>query len=958
MKSWVFFLVILYCISVTSRAQNISVSALNDADSCYALGKSLLKNGAYVEARNYLNRGAQLAQGQIKSQCVYLLGMSYYLNGHILQIGSEYLLAANEYETARRLFKKVSYYPSLCDANIALGELKYSQFYEYERAYDLIDSAYLFSKEHHLEEREVRALVALLQLCNAAHWWRRKNEILVQLDSLALKMSTPSARTNLWVAMGDEARSNKKWDLARSYYEKVYAVPNSNASVNIHQKMRDLALDAGNYTEAVQYGDSCIEDFARDFPTDSPRRYWAYAMQANVYGEMGNREQTFRCMDSLFLSQLCDANHLEKCRQLVQRGQLHAKFKEYEDAIQDYNEVESILGQGSSESDLGLLSLTLALRGGAYFQSHQYEAARQDYLKYTHYQQQIYGTKSQQYVASLDYLANIEGYCHDYDRGSAHYKEAVRLMLSLARDNLKYLPSSSRETYWEEISSLVWRMSSFALGCGFDQNDFTESAYDALLYAKGLLLASERTLESMVRESGSTSLREGYAQLLELRNKFQTAEAKGDNETAENAYTRLLTLDKQLTQQLNAHGGLRSWTEVSYQDVRKALKEDDVLIDLTEYENEEHALRYVAYVVRRAWEYPKLVFLCKAEQIDSLLWSVNNIPDRLYQVKNAQRFFDTIGSPLCPFIGHGTTYFVPTGIFHQLAIESIPTDDGNTWGEKYNIIRLTSAKELIGRELNNHPIASAVLYGGLKYDLTTEEMVEQHQQYGVPNLYVSRSMNLYQGDSCFSDLPATLTEVTQIASVLQAHGIRVTTFMENLGTEESFINLSGKAPDILHLATHGFYYTSEQATQINALSGYHDMMRLTGLVLAGGNAEWLGRELPEGVLGGILTSEEISHLDLSNVKIAVLSACETGQGQAGNEGLFGLERAFKKAGAQTLVLSLWQVSDWVTKDFMIAFYQHLLATNWNKRDAFELAKKDIRNKYEEPYFWAGFIMVD
>lgn len=130
------------------------------------------------------------------------------------------------------------------------------------------------------------------------------------------------------------------------------------------------------------------------------------------------------------------------------------------------------------------------------------------------------------------------------------------------------------------------------------------------------------------------------------------------------------------------------------------------------------------------------------------------------------------------------------------------------------------------------------------------------------------------------------------------------------------------------------------------------------MVLAGGNAEWLGRELPEGVLGGILTSEEISHLDLSNVKIAVLSACETGQGQAGNEGLFGLERAFKKAGAQTLVLSLWQVSDWVTKDFMIAFYQHLLSTNWNKRDAFELAKKEIRNKYEESYFWAGFIMVD
>ena len=84
-------------------------------------------------------------------------------------------------------------------------------------------------------------------------------------------------------------------------------------------------------------------------------------------------------------------------------------------------------------------------------------------------------------------------------------------------------------------------------------------------------------------------------------------------------------------------------------------------------------------------------------------------------------------------------------------------------------------------------------------------------------------------------------------------------------------------------------------------------MFLTGIVMAGGNAAWLGNELPQGVLGGILTAANIARLDLTGLELVVLSACQTGRGRATPEGLFGLQRAFKKAGAKTMVMTLWSV---------------------------------------------------
>ena len=215
-----------------------------------------------------------------------------------------------------------------------------------------------------------------------------------------------------------------------------------------------------------------------------------------------------------------------------------------------------------------------------------------------------------------------------------------------------------------------------------------------------------------------------------------------------------------------------------------------------------------------------------------------------------------------------------------------------------------------------------------------------------------------------SYLPGTKKEVEKIKQYLieQDHIVDLYTGVQ--ANEESFVNISNKNYDIIHLATHGFFWYNEEAIKQDIFkqkkNDYIDPLSRCGLLFAGANLSLRGQanQLGDGVADGVLTAREISTINLSNCELVVLSACETGQGEYSQDGTIGLQRAFKQAGVQTIIMSLWPVNDSATQMLMTEFYNNWIVKKQTKREAFKNAQNSVREKYEEPVYWAGFVMLD
>ena len=176
--------------------------------------------------------------------------------------------------------------------------------------------------------------------------------------------------------------------------------------------------------------------------------------------------------------------------------------------------------------------------------------------------------------------------------------------------------------------------------------------------------------------------------------------------------------------------------------------------------------------------------------------------------------------------------------------------------------------------------------------------------------------------------------------------------------------MSGHSSSILHIATHGFYLDEKGAARSNPSlltveenDSHTYPLRRCGLILSGGQHAWLGESLPNDVEDGILTGEEIAGMDLSGTDLVVLSACQTGLGDIDREGVYGLQRGFKIAGAGTIIMSLWEVNDEATELMMTKFYSNLTSGK-SKRDSFDAAISAVKAKFESPEYWAAFIMLD
>jgi CHAT domain-containing protein len=220
-------------------------------------------------------------------------------------------------------------------------------------------------------------------------------------------------------------------------------------------------------------------------------------------------------------------------------------------------------------------------------------------------------------------------------------------------------------------------------------------------------------------------------------------------------------------------------------------------------------------------------------------------------------------------------------------------------------------------------------------------------------------------------LDGTMKEVEKIRKIGNHKGITAIVIAGNEAIEESIKNLYGKSsPDVIHIATHGFFFpdvrknynkiglkaSGERVTQ-GFRSSDNPLMR-SGLAFAGANHAWEGEKIPPDVDDGILTAYEVSNMYIPNTELVVLSACETGLGEIkGSEGVFGLQRSFKMAGSDYILMSLWQIPDYQTLELMDHFYTEWLSGK-AIQEALRVAQDFMKSKYPlQPFMWAAFVLV-
>lgn len=401
----------------------------------------------------------------------------------------------------------------------------------------------------------------------------------------------------------------------------------------------------------------------------------------------------------------------------------------------------------------------------------------------------------------------------------------------------------------------------------------------------------------------------------------------------------------------------------NWQDVKQHLSIDAIAIEfISTMEDEGNYNTYHALIIDKNTPSPRMITLYS----ESKLEEIKKIDKRDIRDIVGELIWKPI---LAQYITVKDIYFSADGILHMLPIEYYSADGTNSMFEKFNMHRLSSTKELI-HESDKYQPKSAVLYGGLDYNQLKESTIGPNK---------SEMSSIWRGIADrggFDPIFNTALETQEIKELLIDKNIKTTLYSGESGTEESFRNLSGQSHGIIHLATHGMYINPEGVAAkrneynfdfLETLASLDDPVKedvvLTHsfLVMSGGNKLIARESVPDKNNDGILTSKEISQLDFLGLELVVLSACESALGDIDNGGVYGLQRGFKKAGAHTILMSLDKVDDEATKILMVEFYRNLMDGK-TKLQSLRNAQKYLRSvengKYDDPKYWASFIMLD
>ena len=745
--------------------------------------------------------------------------------------------------------------------------------------------------------------------------------------------------------------------------------------------LASLYFDIGNYLKAVPLYLKALEIYKIKLGEENPDYARTLNNLANLYNYSGNYPKAETCfLQALEIrKKVFGTENYNYAISLNNLALFYSKTENYSKAEPLYLQALEIFGKivGEKHPDYGS---TLANLAGLYVETENYSKAEPLFLQSLAITKTSFGDEHPDYALNLINLGILYFKENSYLKAEQTLFQARDIYINTIEKNKNFLSEEEIEKYTISVFYNFEICQNFCLNY-FNQNPtISAEALTTELFVKGTLLKSGIQLRQNILSSGDTAANNIFNEWINLRKELAhqyskpVSEQREVKEKEENANE----LEKQLTRISADFRKQKEERKITWQQIQEQILSNSAAIEFTsfDYYNKgwTDSTVYAALVLKKDAKYPEFIFQFDEKRLQTLL-SQNKAEevDELNQLyspsSDSSDLYHLIWQPLEPYLqGVDKIYFSPSGIIHSIDLQAIIAPDGKRLGEKYNMVQMSTTRNVVTS--SGEPDRSSIaLFGGIDYDYKPagkDSITNPYYDFHKPELTTANR----GGKEYFPPLEETKKEIEQIQKQFEANKIQTSLITGAQATEEAFKSLSGKSPKILHISTHGFFFPDIEKKKVekkmmvfeedkSVFKISENPLLRSGLIMAHGNYAWQKGSNPYEKEDGILTAYEIANLNLSNTDLVVLSACETGLGEIkGSEGVFGLQRAFKMAGVDYLMMSLWKVPDKETKEFMQTFYSNWLG-GMKIRDAFRNTQLTMSKTYpNDPYKWAAFVLVE
>lgn len=393
----------------------------------------------------------------------------------------------------------------------------------------------------------------------------------------------------------------------------------------------------------------------------------------------------------------------------------------------------------------------------------------------------------------------------------------------------------------------------------------------------------------------------------------------------------------------------------SYKDIQKKLKKNECAIEFVRYERKGDIMLGALLLHKEGT--PIFIKICSEK--DLLGFRILGVPAKEMfgkslsyesRMKLIDKFYESSdfrnliwNKEICKELkGIRKVYFSPDGPFHQLAIEYMYPRR-----KQISFFRLTSTRELLS-ENREYDFTSMFLCGGVDY--YEADVCNNGSENDKQAFYLLRNKGVR-----FAELPGALKEVDSIRSIRDFNAD--TLIIGTQATEQNCCELLNKYSAVL-ISTHGYFSGASEKFGLDIKPRTSDLtMSSSVIILAGAMKNIWNQYFDPSEKDGILSARELSSMNLDNVGLFIVSACQSGLGYVTADGVYGIQRGLKNAGVKALVVSLWEVDDTATMHFMTSLNKFLLQYD-DVQKAFDKARTEMPIEFDKPRYKNAFILID